>query len=257
MEDPKEVLIPLKVKKISSQRSPSGETRTAAGQAAEDYLKIIYELAGPEGRVTTSQIAARLGIRPASVTGMLQRLSSLQEPLVDYQKHRGVGLTAAGSRIAVEIIRHHRLLELYLQKVLGYAWDEVHQEADILEHFISEQFEERIARILDDPSTDPHGDPIPNSQLNFPQEVCDLRNMNNLRCSERAIIQRVSSSDEGILRDLSSFDLFPGTMIEITDYDPLTDTHEMRIIRDSEKEDARRIVLKNRVTTRILVYPVS
>jgi DtxR family transcriptional regulator, Mn-dependent transcriptional regulator len=129
-------------------------------ESVDDYLKAILELGGSqELRVTTNALAERLKVRTPSVTGMLQRLAS--ERLVAYQKHRGVRLTAAGKRRAWELVRHHRLLELFLHDVLKYSWDEVHEEAERLEHFISERFEDRVAAILGDPEIDPHGHVIP------------------------------------------------------------------------------------------------
>ena len=111
----------------------------------EDYLKKIYELTQSDERATTNQIAERMGVTPASVTNMIQKLSASVPPLLEYRKHHGVKLTAEGERDALEIIRHHRLLEMFLHQILGYSWDEVHEEADRLEHVISEEMEERIA----------------------------------------------------------------------------------------------------------------
>lgn len=130
-----------------------------AQQAVEDYLKTIYLLAQTESPVTTSRLATARELKPASVTNMVQRLARLD--LVSYRKHFGVTLTAAGQKIALEMLRHHRLLELYLTQELGFGWEEVHEEAEALEHVISEKFEARIAAILGDPQFDPHGEPIP------------------------------------------------------------------------------------------------
>src|SRR5579864_2385793 len=131
-------------------------------ESVDDYLKAILELGGSEElRVTTKALAERLRVRTPSVTGMLQRLGSERPALVVYQKHRGVRLTAAGKRRAWELVRHHRLLELFLHDVLKYSWDEVHEEAERLEHFISERFEDRVAAVLGDPEIDPHGHVIP------------------------------------------------------------------------------------------------
>src|SRR6266446_6706714 len=135
---------------------------TKQTEAVDDYLKAILELSGPqETRVSSNALAARLGVRAASVTGMLQKLASRRPSLVLYEKHHGVRLTVAGKRRAWEIVRHHRLLELFLHDVLKYSWDEVHEEAERLEHFISERFEDRVAAILGDPEIDPHGHVIP------------------------------------------------------------------------------------------------
>ena len=125
----------------------------------EDYLKAIYQLAGSKSKVSTTRLAQHLTYSPASVTSMVQKLSQMK--LLSYRPYQGVRLTAAGSKVALEVIRHHRLIELYLLQVLGYSWDKVHAEADRLEHVISEEFEERIDEALGFPTTDPHGDPIP------------------------------------------------------------------------------------------------
>ena len=139
--------------------------RRSISQATGDYLKTIYELTREHGRASTNQIAESLQVTPASVTGMIKKLASADPPLVDYQKHQGVLLTEEGKKAALEIVRHHRLLEMFLHEKLGYEWDEVDAEADRLEHFISEEFEERIAQSLGNPQFDPHGDPIPTRDL--------------------------------------------------------------------------------------------
>ncbi|MGB6422377.1 MAG: metal-dependent transcriptional regulator, partial [Anaerolineales bacterium] len=125
----------------------------------EDYLKTIYDITSTLDRASTNQLAESLGVAPASVTGMLKKLAEIEPTIVDYQRHRGVALTPEGEKMALEVIRHHRLIEMFLQQILGYKWDEVHGEADRLEHVISEEFEERISKALGDPSHDPHGDP--------------------------------------------------------------------------------------------------
>ena len=131
-------------------------------ESTDDYLKAILELSGPDGvRVASNAIAHHLAVRAASVTGMLQKLASLRPPFVKYEKHHGARLTEAGKCRALEVLRHHRLLERFLHDVLDYPWDEVHEEAERLEHFISERLEDRIAAKLGDPETDPHGHPIP------------------------------------------------------------------------------------------------
>src|SRR5512136_1633326 len=125
----------------------------------EDYLKTVYLLCEREGAASTTGIAAALAVTPASVTGMIKKLAEMK--LVRHTPYQGVELTRAGEQIALEMVRHHRLLELFLFETLGYSWDEVHAEADALEHVISEEFEERIAARLGNPVVDPHGDPIP------------------------------------------------------------------------------------------------
>ena len=143
--------------------------RENLSQAIEDYLKAIYEIASTDGRATTQRIAAHLRVTPASVTGMIKKLAATDPPLVDYRKHRGVVLTGAGERVALEILRHHKLIELFLHQLLGYDLANVHAEADRLEHVISEEFEERISIALGDPERGPHGDPIPARDVEAPE----------------------------------------------------------------------------------------
>jgi DtxR family transcriptional regulator, Mn-dependent transcriptional regulator len=134
--------------------------------AIQDYLREIYRLGDGTGRVSTTSLSRALHISPASVTGMVKKLAALQ--LVEHAPYRGVSLTTAGERVAVEVIRHHRLLELYLARTLGIHVDEVHDEADRLEHVLSEELEARIDEALGFPTHDPHGDPIPDANLRWP-----------------------------------------------------------------------------------------
>jgi DtxR family transcriptional regulator, Mn-dependent transcriptional regulator len=138
-------------------------------ESVDDYLKAILELSGAkEERVTSNALAKHLGVRPASVTGMLQKLAAQKPPFVQYEKHHGARLAAAGKMRALEVLRHHRLLERFLHDFLDYSWDEVHDEAERLEHFISERLEDRIAAKLGDPQTDPHGHLIPERNGRLP-----------------------------------------------------------------------------------------
>ncbi len=159
-------------------------------QSIEDYLKAIYDLSGIYGRATTTHLADRLGVAPASVTGMVQKIAAIRPPLLIYHKHQGVRLTAEGERAALAVIRRHRLVELYLQRSLGFSWDEVHGEADRLEHVISDHLEERIAQALGDPVADPHGDPIPTRQLTLPpsSNTC----LFELHAGQEALVERVA-----------------------------------------------------------------
>jgi DtxR family Mn-dependent transcriptional regulator len=174
--------------------------------AIEDYLKAIYKLSAAGERATTTDLANLLNVTPASVTGMVQKPSD-DPSWVDYQKHRGVSLTPAGKRAALEIIRHHRLIEMFLHEILGYPWDEVHDEAERLEHVISENLEERIARVLGDPTHDPHGDPIPTRDLIIPP-ACVTR-LSDLRPDQHAVVVRVHDSDPEFLRHLGGLGLKP------------------------------------------------
>ena len=180
----------------------------------DDYMKAILELGGQEeARVTSNAIARHLDIRAASVTGMLQKLASLRPPFVKYEKHHGVRLTEAGKCRALEVLRHHRLLERFLHDVLDYPWDEVHEEAERLEHFISERLEDRIAAKLGDPDTDPHGHLIPerNGAVRRRQEVPLLKWV----CGVPAVISSVSDRNPAALRDMERLGLLPGVRLRV------------------------------------------
>jgi DtxR family Mn-dependent transcriptional regulator len=143
-------------------------THRATSEAVDDYLKIIFALTREGGPAANGEVAARLGLTPASVTGMIQRLAALDPPLVEYSKNRGAVLTDAGRERALEVIRHHRLLETFLHETLGIPWETVHEEAEKLEHYISEELEDRIAEYLGNPEVDPHGSPIPHKDGTIP-----------------------------------------------------------------------------------------
>jgi DtxR family transcriptional regulator, Mn-dependent transcriptional regulator len=191
------------------------ETKKRAGsntESIDDYLKAILDLTGPKNeRVTSNSLAERLGVRPASVTGMLQKLATQQPSYVKYQKHHGVLLTEVGKLRALEILRHHRLLERFLHDILDYPWDEVHEEAERLEHFISERLEDRIAAKLGDPDTDPHGHSIPqrNGTIASREEVALL----NWACNVPARVSSVSDRDAGALREMERLGILPGASI--------------------------------------------
>ena len=143
--------------------------RAVLSDAIQDYLREIYKLGASGDRVSTTALARGMGVAPASASAMVKKLSALG--LVQHARGRGVSLTPAGERVAVEVIRHHRLLELYLAETLGVHVDDVHDEADRLEHALSEELEERIDRALGFPTHDPHGDPIPDAELRWPSET--------------------------------------------------------------------------------------
>ena len=186
-------------------------------EAIEDYLKAIYALARrSEGPVHNGDLAQRLGVTPATATAMLKRLDGLA--LVSYRPYKGVTLTAAGEKVALEVIRHHRLLESYLAEALDMPWDRVHAEAEILEHYISEDLEARIAAKLGNPSRDPHGDPIPGPDLVPPGEVGQP--LENLEPGDRAIFSRVSDSDPSMLRYLAERGITPGVALTVTARQP-------------------------------------
>ncbi len=164
----------------------------------QDYLKTIYKLQQEGGAVTTSLLAERFGVRPASVTGMVKKLAELQ--MVEHTPYYGVRVTEAGERAALETLRHHRLLELYLTERLGYSWDEVHEEADRLEHHISERLEARMFAALGEPTHDPHGDPIPTLTGDLPS--LEMIKLTALQVGEKGIIGQVRTQDDEILRYL-------------------------------------------------------
>ncbi|HSI79059.1 MAG TPA: metal-dependent transcriptional regulator [Solirubrobacterales bacterium] len=189
----------------------------ANSEAVEDYAKAIHSLAGAAGEaVGTSALAERLGVSPGTVTAMLKRMASMG--LVEHEPYRGVRLTAAGERIALEVIRHHRLLESYLAEALGMPWDRVHDEAEVLEHYISEELEERIATALGNPTHDPHGDPIPDQGLALVDEA--TRPLAELEVGERGVFARVSDSAPEMLRYLAERGIAPGDRLEVVERQP-------------------------------------
>jgi DtxR family Mn-dependent transcriptional regulator len=186
-------------------------------QAVEDYLKTIYMLAQVEKPVSTSRIADARSVKPASATSMIQRLAKLN--LVNYEKHYGVTLTEAGEKLALEVIRHHRLIELYLIEALGFTWDEVHEQADILEHVISEKLEERIAAALNYPEFDPHGDPIPTKEGEMMR--VDARPLSSIKPGTQALVKRILDDSNGeLLRYLAELGLTPEAHIHVLDVAP-------------------------------------
>lgn len=186
----------------------------ALSQAVEDYLKAIYELSrnDPNRRVGTTKLAAKLGFSGASVTGMLQKLAQSQPSLVEYKRYRGVRLTAVGLEVALEVVRHHRLVEAYLAEALGYSWDEVHDEADQLEHVISESFEKRIAEYLGHPRVDPHGDPIPDPDGKI--QATSETSLDALEVGGQGTITRVTD-ETALLRLLDELQLSIGSQIVV------------------------------------------
>src|SRR5271168_2156546 len=198
------------------------EAKGAAGagsEAIDDYLKAIFKLTGrPERQVSSTEIAVHLSITPASVTNMLQKLAALVPPLVMYEKHHGVKLSRAGKKRALEIIRHHRLIETFLHQVLDYPWDEVHDEAERLEHFISERLEARIAAKLNFPDFDPHGHAIPTLEGTLP--VGRSQTLAQTRVNEPVQVASVSDRDPEMLRYLGSYGIKPGVQLTIMEQLP-------------------------------------
>jgi DtxR family Mn-dependent transcriptional regulator len=185
-------------------------------QAIEDYVKAIYLLEQSEGKVTTKALALALDVAAPSVTAMIKRLHAMH--LVRYTRYRGVALTPAGQRMALEVIRHHRLLELYLVEAMGLPWDQVHEEAERLEHVISEELEERIAELLGHPVADPHGDPIPTKEGRLEQPAS--LPLSELRPGTAAVITRVGDQAPAKLRYLATLGLFPQVRITLLEKAP-------------------------------------
>jgi DtxR family transcriptional regulator, Mn-dependent transcriptional regulator len=185
--------------------------------AIDDYAKAIFALQSRDGDpVTTSALAERLGITPGSVSAMLRKLDELG--LVTHEPYRGVRLTADGRRVALEVIRHHRLLERFLADALGMPWDRVHAEAEVLEHVLSEELEQLIAERLGHPSSDPHGDPIPSADLQLAERP--TRSMESLAQGDEGVFVRVSDSDPEMLRYLAGCGISPGDRFEVRDHQP-------------------------------------
>ena len=186
-------------------------------EGAENYAKAIYELQQGEGKpVRTTDVAHRLGVTPASASGMLRRLAG--EGVVSYQRYHGARLTSEGERIALETIRHHRLIELFLAEVLGMPWDRVHEEAEVLEHHISEELEELIAAKLGQPALDPHGDPIPDRDLSISAD--DSVPLTELDPGDKGIFTRVSDTDASMLRYLAEHSIQPGARLTVKGREP-------------------------------------
>ena len=181
-------------------------------QSIEDYLKAIYLLALSESPVRTTTLADEREVKPASVTNMVQKLA--RKGLVQYRKHQGVTLTPKGEQIALRVLRYHGLLELFLMQELGYSWDEVHQEAEQLEHAISKKFAERLNEVLGSPEYDPHGEPIP--QADGSLLIIDDVPLTNLPQGREAIITRIADdTDSELLMYLADLGLLPGTTIKV------------------------------------------
>jgi DtxR family transcriptional regulator, Mn-dependent transcriptional regulator len=184
-------------------------------EAAQDYLKAIWKLE-QSGEVSTTALAEALHVSPASATAMLKRLATLG--LVVHERYHGATLTEAGERMALEVVRHHRLLELYLMEALGLGWDQVHEEAERLEHHLSEELEARIDRALGFPTRDPHGDPIPSPELRLQRDegVC----LSDVSAGSIAVVRRVPDGDPELLRYLAALGLVPAQEVTVVESAP-------------------------------------
>lgn len=215
-------------------------------QAIQDYLKIIFKLQHGGHVASTSAIAEKLAISPASVTGMVKKLSKMG--LATHSPYHGVTLTEEGKALALELIRHHRLLELYLQKALGFTWDKVDAEAERLEHHISEEMEAAMAAFLGDPTEDPHGDPIPTKDGYMPDIRYDR--LSEIGPGQLVRIRRVKDSDPDLLRYLGTLGMYPHVIVEVVDKAPFDGP---LVVRVSGAQQA----LGAQVTDSIFVEPVA
>ena len=198
---------------MAQLRTPEAHDLTVAVQ---DYAKAIFTLESRDGAASTTDLAALLEVRPASVSGMLRKLSALG--LVEHERYRGVRLTERGRRVALEVIRHHRLVELFLVESLGMTWDEVHAEAEVLEHALSEELEELIAAKLGDPTVDPHGDPIPSRELKLAEIPAPT--LEELEPGEAATFVRISDAEPEMLRFLGERGIVPGARLKLVERQP-------------------------------------
>jgi DtxR family Mn-dependent transcriptional regulator len=219
-------------------------------ESVDNYLKAILSLGGPQDdRVNSKSLADKLGVAPASVTNMLQKLAALPSSPVVYERHRGVRLSAAGRRRALEVLRHHRLLETFLYEVLDYPLEEVHDEAERLEHFISERFEERIAAKLGHPKIDPHGHSIPTMEGEMADQTSIL--LTDVALDGTFVIDSVSDRDSGNLRLMEACGMTPGATLEVRKHSE-QQGYSVKIGRSSEAID-----LSQDVAGDVRIFPVA
>ncbi len=193
--------------------------------SVEDYIKAIYKARSDTGNVATQDLAVRLGVSPPAVSKMMRRLGELR--LISHAPYQSVELTPAGEKMALEIIRHHRLLELYLVQAMGFTWDNVHEEAERLEHHISEEFENRIDELLGHPTACPHGDPIPTRSGDIART--SNRSLAQQQNPERLVVQRVSDEDSELLRHFKTLGVVPGTAFEFVRQEPFEGPLVLRV----------------------------
>jgi DtxR family Mn-dependent transcriptional regulator len=194
-------------------------------QAVEDYLKTIYKIEREQGKVATTVLADRLSVSPSTVTGMIKKLAEMH--LVSYQPYQGLVLTEAGTKIALEVIRHHRLIELFLAETLGVPWDRVHAEAHRIEHVLSEDLEDRIDAMLGYPTTDPHGAPIParDGSVDKPASV----QLIEVEPGQTAVVAEVSDRDSAMLRHLGDLGIYPNVQLRLIAVAPFDGPLTLRI----------------------------
>jgi DtxR family Mn-dependent transcriptional regulator len=194
-------------------------------QAVEDYLKTIYEIEREQDKVATTVLAEQLGVTPASATGMIKKLAEMH--LVAYEPYQGVVLSQTGRKIAVEVIRHHRLIELFLAEALGVPWDQVHAEAHKIEHVLSEDLVNRIDAVLGHPAKDPHGAPIPTREGTIDQPPC--RPLADLEPGQSGLIAEVYDNDPALLRYLGELGLYPEVEVKVVTVAPFDGPLTVRV----------------------------
>jgi len=205
---------------MMTSRSPEDYTAPV-----EDYLKAIYEIERATGAAATNDIAQRLSIAPASVSGMVRRLAD--QGLLEHERYRGVKLTEAGRRVALRTIRRHRVIEAYLTRALGYPWDRVHDEAERLEHAASDELIDRMAASIGEPTTDPHGAPIPTREGEITERV--LLTLADLEARQRGTVVQVSDDDAERLRYLGELGLVPGVQVTVLERAPYDGPIRLRV----------------------------
>lgn len=204
--------------------------KTMLGSSGEDYLKAIYDLRAEDGVVTTTELASAMRVSAASTTNMMKKLAALK--LVRHSPYYGVELTPAGEKIALEVVRHHRLIESFLHEALGMPWDEVHAEAHKLEHVLSDKLEDHIADYLGNPTEDPHGDPIPTKAGAI--AASDQQSLAELEPGARATIRRIGAQDPARLRYLRGLGLIPKASVSLIDHAPFQGPVRVRIENGDE-----------------------
>ncbi len=227
--------------------------RTSLSRSAEDYLKQLYMLGQANqvsGKVSTQALADALEVAPASVTGMLRKLT--EQGLVSHAPYQGAALTAEGERVALEVLRHHRLLELFLHRALGVPLDEVHEEAERLEHALSERLEAHIAAWLGDPTHDPHGDPIPTLSGEVPARA--ERRLSQLAPGDSGTVSRVPDADAGQLRALVQAGLTPGVRLRILSVDAALGTLSAELLPATGRTAAHTLTLSLGVAAQVGVH---
>src|SRR5438477_10054944 len=210
---------------MAQLRTPEAHDLTVAEQ---DYAKAIFTLESREGAAPPPDLSARPEVRPASVPGMLRKLSALG--LVEHERYHGVRLTERGRRVALEVIRHHRLVELFLVESLGMTWDEVHAEAEVLEHALSEELEELISAKLGNPTVDPHGDPIPSRELKLAEIPAPA--LAELEPGQKATFVRISDAEPEMLRFLGERGIVPGARLKLVERQPFDGPLFVRVGRN-------------------------